>query len=787
MPVERTNPQVGGKPLPDDPELSFEPEIIEVEDPNAEVEEDESVVEIDPKNHAQNLAEVLPESELATLGSKICEAVQADWDSAAEWRTQIVKGLEELGVKMEETSEPFDGACMATHPLLLENIVKFQSKAVQELLPAQGPVRTRIYGKLSQEREQQASRVKEFMNYQVLEEMVEFVDEFERLLFSLGLVGTAIKKIYFDGGLDRPIAEFVPIDQFIIAYNAPDLRRAERYTHVLYRTKDEFERDVESGAYIDVDLGAPAIPDETEVQSKIDNLQGVERPIGYEVYTLYEHHCYKKLSTDEYSLPYVITVDKQSRKVLSIRRNWHPGDEKKRRVEWFVRYIFVPSTGFLGFGLLHLIGSLAKTATEVMRSLVDSGQFANLQGGFKLRSLRIVGNIDDGAIGPGEWRDVDAPNMDIDKALKPLPYKEPSATLFQLLGFVVQAGQKFADSTEQVISDSSNYGPVGTTMALLEASTRFFSAIHKRLHNSFKQELRILKRINRDYPRDDYPYPVTGDDQGVGLRAEDFSDPVDVIPASDPNTPSNAHRLTRATTIAQMAQTSPELYDKRAVQRNVLLAMEVDNIDQLMPPPVKPQPLDPLSDIMAAASGKAIAAFPGQDHDAHIAVKSAFMQDPAAGGSPAFAPIGPVLAANIREHMVMKYQEAAQAAGANNEQAQAQAAQMVSQMSLQEAQARAQAAQGADPTIQLGMAELEQRKKEHSDDLTLELARLATKNKELDIRDKNQDDRVAVDLMKVSDKRREVKTKAGLSLVDSAMKDLAADAKRRDKDVPGNK
>ena len=563
-------------------------------------------------------------------------------------------------------------------------MVKFQSKAVQELFPAAGPVRTRVWGDSTPEKEAAASRLKEFMNYQILEEMVEYFDETERLLFALPLVGSCFRKLYFDTGLGRPVAEYVPVDQFVVSYNAPDLRRAQRYAHVIYRNQEDLKSDVAAGIYRDVPLGAPGMVDLNPIAQKVDELQGVAAPSNFKAYVLYECHGYFQFDgleeTSEGPLPYIVTVDSASRRVLSIRRNWDPADARKQKLEWFVHYRYVPTMGFYGLGLIHLIGSLSKTATLSMRALVDSGMFANLQGGFKLKSMRVVGGND--PISPGEWRDVDATIQDISKAIYPLPYKEPSQTLLTLFREVVGAGQKFADTTEQVIADSTNYGPVGTTLALLEASTKFFSATHKRIHAAQKQEFKILRRLDKDY-LDIYPYDIQGAPRQIFRM--DIAAQVDIIPSSDPNTPSNAHRLTRATTLLQVAEKNPQMHDMREIYRRVYAAMEVENVDKILPPQQQPQPHSPLEDIMVASKGMPIAAFPGQDHQAHIMAKMAFLQDPMGGASPLFAAISPLLQANIREHMVMQYAEVAMAQGAQGDQAQAMAAQQVAQMHVQQA------------------------------------------------------------------------------------------------------
>lgn len=749
MPIQNANPL----------ELIVKPAIVELDDGGVDVDFDGEVeVGVDPGEHGANLAEVLPETTLGMIGSEIYEGVMADLESRGEWENLIVKGMDELGLKIEETAEPFEGACAATHPLLLENVVKFQSKAVQEIFPAAGPVRTRIWGDTTPEKEAAASRLKEFLNYQILEEMVEYFDETERLLFALPLVGSCFRKLYFDPGLERPVAEYVPVDQFVVSYNAPDLRRAQRYSHIIHRNHDDMMADIESGLYRDIGLGQPGMVEKSVIANKVDELQGVTQPSDYKAHVLFECHAYFNLEEVEQGpLPYVVTIESQSRKVLSIRRNWDAADPKKRKLEWFVHYRYVPTMGFYGLGLIHLIGSLSKTASLTMRALVDAGMFANLQGGFKLKSMRVVGGND--PIGAGEWRDVDSTIQDISKAIYPLPYKEPSQTLLALHQLVVASGQKFADTTEQVIADSTNYGPVGTTLALLEASTKFFSATHKRIHAAQKQEFKILRRLDKDYLRR-YPYRVQGAPPEIFMV--DIAADVDIIPSSDPNTPSNAHRLTRATTLLQTATQAPQMHDMREIYRRVYAAMEIDAVDKILPPPAEPVPMSPLEDIMAVSQGKPIKAFPGQDHQAHIMAKMAFMQDPLGGGSPLFAAMSPVIQANIREHMVMQYAEVAMAAGAQGDQAQAMAMQQVAQQHVQQATAQQQP---QDPMMQLGMAELQMRAKEHEDKMLNNAAQLAIRNRELNLREQAQDQKGYIEGAKVRQKEADSVRKSATAAV----------------------
>ena len=601
-----------------------------------------------------NLADDMEDEELQELSSTVIDNYTADKDSRAEWESMFERGFDLLGLKIEDTSEPFEGACTAVHPMLIESAVKFQSKAIQELFPPNGPVKTQIIGKSTLEREQQANRVKSFMNYQVTEQMPEYFDEFERMLFHLPLIGSAFKKIYYDANLKRPVSEFIPIDQFYVSYYASNLRKADRYTHVIYRSPVDLAKDMRAGIYRDIDLPDATNPNPTSLSSKMDTILGLSPTEDSDPqYTLLEQHCYLEIEED-YALPYIITVEEQSREVLSIRRNYQKDDKNQQKISHFVHYRFVPGFGFYGFGLMHFLGNLTMTATAAMRSLVDAGQFANLPGGFKAKGVRLVG--DNEPISPGEFKEIEATGVDLSKAIIPLPYKEPSSTLFQMLGFVTATGQKFADSTEQIVSDAASYGPVGTTMALLEASSKFFSAIHKRLHHSQREEFKILARIDYDYLPAEYPYEVPFAEQSVFKK--DFDGRVDVIPVSDPNIPSNAHRMMIAQMALQMAQQSPPgMFNIEELNRTILNAANMPNIEKILPPKKEPQPMDPISDIMAATKGIPIKAFAGQNHDAHIQTKMAYLQDPQNGKNPIMARIKPILEANIQEHSVMKYQE----------------------------------------------------------------------------------------------------------------------------------
>jgi hypothetical protein len=660
LPIGLEVEEAGG--MEEGPEFEMELEDIMVEGLSPDdmafmaAMQEEVAVEIEIP-HFANLAEYLGEDELKDIASKVIEGFEADKDSRSEWDETLTRGLDLLGLKFEETGTAFDGSCAATHPLIIESAVKFQSKASQELLPAAGPVRTQIIGDPDSQIVQQSNRVRRFMNYELTEMMPEYFDEMERMLFHLPIVGSAIVKMYYDGGLERPTAEHIPLDQFYVNYSATDLRRAERYTHVIYKSPVDLRRDIAAGMYRDVedlDEKPDSNRSDNEISAKIDEIMGLHGNNSEDPeYTLLEQHCYMQLEDDDQVYPYIITVEESSETVLSVRRNYREDDPRAEKMVHFTHYRFVPGFGFYGLGLIHLIGNLTMTATSAMRALVDAGQFANLPGGFKAKGVRIVGDND--PISPGEFKEIEALGMDINKAVVPFNYKEPSQTLFQLLGFVSSAAEKFADQTDQVVNDSSGYGPVGTTMALIEASAKFFSAVHKRLHHAQRQQFKILAQINETFvPVNGYPYATPEGD--MTIFQQDFDGRVDVLPVSDPNIPSRAHRLSLASLALQLAaQTPPGTFNNTELIRQVLEAADFPNIDQVIPAKQEAQPADPVTDIMNATKGMPIAAFPGQDHESHIQVKTNFLQDPTAGASEAFKQFAPILQANIREHMMLRY------------------------------------------------------------------------------------------------------------------------------------
>ena len=720
--------------------FELDPETGELEVEFGELDFDPEEAEV-AATFYENLAEQMEEEDLQDIANTVIEKYDADKNSRSEWESMFERGFDLLGLKLEDTTEPFEGAATAVHPLLIESAVKFQSKASGELFPSKGPVKVQILGNITESKQRQANRVQNFMNYQVSEQMPEFFDETERMLFHLPLLGSAVKKIYYDDSLDRPVSEFVPIDQFYVSYYATDLRRADRYTHILYRSPIELARQINAGMYRDIDLHDPELPKQSAMAEKMDTVLGLTPSTDSDPqYTLLEQHCYLEIEDYDVACPYIVTIEEQSRKVLSIRRNWNEKDRTKQKKMFFTHYRFVPGFGFYGLGLIHFLGNLTMSATAAMRSLIDAGQFANLQGGFKAKGVKVVGDNDQ--IARGEFKEVEATGMDLNKSIVMFPYKEPSGTLYNMMTYVAGAGQKFADTTEQIISEGSNYGPVGTTMALLEASSKFFTAIHKRLHKSQKEEFKILARIDSESLPQRYPYDVPGESSEIFKT--DFDSKIDIIPVSDPNIPSSAHRLMMTQMAMQLAQTAPPgMFNMEELNRTLLDAANIPNLERILPSKPEPQPLDPVTDIEAATKGLPIKAFMGQNHDAHIKVKTMFLQDPANGGNPIMQRVSPVLQANIQEHVVMKYQEQINGMTQNIlaqapqnvkdpkvvEQVMAQAAQQVMMAN------QAMAQQGGTPEQQMVMMEAQRlgiEKEKLQANIAKELSEGALKNRDLD-------------------------------------------------------
>ena len=600
-----------------------------------------------------NLAENVSEDELQRISSKLLGEFDDDKSSRKDWEEGFAKGLDLLGFKYDERSQPFQGASGVTHPLLAESVTQFQAHAYRELLPAKGPVDVNIVGEITIDKEGQAERVKDFMNYQITNVMQEYDPEMDQLLFHLPLSGSAFKKVYYDASLGRAVSKFIPSENLVVPYNASDLMTAERIAHVLKMSENDLRKKQVSGFYRDIDL-SPGQSDEDPVQEKMDKLEGVQKTEDDYEFNLIEFHAECDIEGFEdkdqngeptgIKLPYIITIDENSREVLSIYRNFKPNDPKKEKVSFFVHFKFLPGLGFYGFGLIHMLGGLSRTATSALRQLIDAGTLSNLPAGFKARGLRI--RDDDSPIQPGEFRDVDAPSGSIREGLMPLPYKGPDQTLFQLLGFVVQSGREFASIADQKIGDGSQSNPVGTTMALLERGSRVMSSIHKRLHYAQHIEFKILARVFSEYLPPSYPYSVRGGDRNI--KVLDFDDRVDVVPISDPNIFSMTQRISLAQTQLQLAQSNPEIHSLYEAYKRMYMALGVDAIDSILPPPKQPAPLDPAQENASSLKNIPFQVFPGQDHMMHINAHRAFMSSFLVKNNPQILLI---LQAHVSEHI----------------------------------------------------------------------------------------------------------------------------------------
>ena len=606
----------------------------------------------------ENIAEILDESTRGELASKITSYYHDDLDSRQDWYETFRDGLDLLGIKTNTRSEPFEGASGVYHPLLAEAVTHFQAQTYRELLPAGGPVDTQVMGVTSDPKLEQANRVKNFMNYQLTYKMEEYDPEMDQMLFYLPLAGSAFKKSYYDPSVGRAVSRFVKAEDLVVPYTTNDLVTASRITHVIRMTENDLKKLQLSGFYRDVSMGSPSYIKQNDLQDKIDELEGVDRTGGDAEYTLLEVHgefdlegFEDKDENDEptgLALPYIITVCLDTNEVLSIRQNYDPTDPMRRKVEYFTHYKFLPGLGFYGFGLIHMIGGVTKSATAILRQLIDAGTLSNLPAGFKSRGLNIQRSDD--PIQPGEWRDVDTPGGVIRDSFLPLPYKEPSGTLAQLLGLLVESGQKCAAGMDQGTGDGNQNAPVGTTVAVLEKGQKVISAIHKRLHYAQRSEFKILKRIFGEVLPQEYPYQVQGAQQSV--FREDFSDNVDVIPVSDPNIFSTTQRIILAQTQLQMAQSAPQLHNMREAFRKMYLALNIRDIDDLLLPEFEPTPKDPVQENMDALMNVPLKAFIQQNHDAHIQAHMAFMQNPQMQQNPQAMS---ALQAHIQEHIALKY------------------------------------------------------------------------------------------------------------------------------------
>jgi len=636
-------------------------DVTENEDGSADINlEPQSNQPQQPADHFANLAELLEDKVLGPIGSELCDDFDQYKTSRQDWEKSYTDGLDLLGFKYERRTEPFKGASGATHPVLAEAVTQFQAQAYKELLPADGPVRTQIIGAGTVQREQEAQRVKEFMNYQIMDVMKEYESEFDQMLFYLPLSGSTFKKVYYDELLGRPVSKFIPAEDLVVPYSATSLEDAEAIVHIVKITENDLRKQQVSGFYRDVPLTAPEGL-ETDLQKKQNELEGIRKTTGDNLFTLLEFHTNLDIEgfedmnpkTNEPSgikLPYIVTIEEDSREVLSIRRNWEQTDPKKQKIQYFVHFKFLPGLGFYGFGLIHMIGGLSRTATSALRQLLDAGTLANLPAGFKQRGIRV--RDDAQPIQPGEFRDVDAPNGNIKDSFMMLPFKEPSQTLLSLMGVVVQAGQRFASIADMQVGDGNQQAAVGTTVALLERGSRVMSAIHKRMYSSLKQEFNSLARLFKIYLPPVYPYDVVGGARQI--KQADFNDNVAVIPVADPNIFSQTQRISLAQTEMQLATSNPSMHNQYQVYRNMYEALGVKDIDRILIQPQQPQPKDPALEHIAALAGQPFQAFPGQDHRSHITSHLNFMSTNIAKNSPILMAS---LEKNIFEHISIMAQE----------------------------------------------------------------------------------------------------------------------------------
>ena len=744
-----------------DQAMMEEPDLeIEIEDPEeVKIRTGDLEINIDPEEapedeFEENLAENMSDSELSTLASELIDDYDDDVSSRKDWIQTYVDGLDLLGMKLEERTEPWAGACGVTHPLLSEALVKFQSETIMETFPAAGPVKTKIIGKETPEKKEASERVRDDMNYRLTEEMPEYRPEHERMLWGLGLSGNAFKKVYYDPSLGRQTSIYVPAEDVVVPYGTSSLRTAERVTHVMRKTENEIRKLQVDGFYRDVDLGEP-IDTFEEIEKKIAEKMGF-RITTDSRYRLLEMQVDLDLpgyeDEDGIKLPYIVTIDKSSQKILSIRRNWRPTDKLRNKRTHFVHYGYIPGFGFYCFGFIHLIGAYAKSGTSILRQLVDAGTLSNLPGGLKARGMRIKG--DDTPISPGEFRDVDVPSGAIRDNILPLPYKEPSAVLAGLMDKIIEEGRRFANAAELQISDMSAQAPVGTTLAILERTLKIMSAVQARIHYSMHEEFRLLKEIIRDFTPPDYDYdPVDGDRRA---KQSDY-DQVDVIPVSDPNAATMSQKVVQYQAVLQLAQTAPQLYDMPLLHRQMLDVLGIKNYTKLVPTQDDTRPRDPITENQNILMGKPVKAFMYQDHQAHIAVHMGAMQDPKLqeimGQNPQAPMMQAAMMAHINEHVGYEYRKQMEATMGiqlpNYEededieipkemevqisQAAAQATQQLVQQNMAEAQQQQAQQQMQDPIIQMQMQELQIKQAEVQRKIAKDQADALAREKQLQI------------------------------------------------------
>ena len=640
-------------------------EITDEEDGGATINFDPSQTNIDAgDDHFANLNELLPEDDTDAIGNQLQSDYMEYKLSRAEWERTYITGLELLGFKYENRTQPFQGASGATHPVLAEAVTQFQALAYKELLPADGPVRTQVMGISSPQKEQQAQRVKNFMNYQIMDQMSEYEPEFDQMLFYLPLSGSTFKKVYYDDLLGRAVSKFIPADDLVVPYTATSLNDAEAVIHVVKISENDLRKQMYAGFYSDIELTKPTGTVTNELKEKEREIEGVQKSQRTDpLYTILECHVNLDLEGFEdvgedgeptgIKLPYLVTIEEGSRKVLSIRRNFAPNDPKKLKIQYFVHFKFLPGLGFYGLGLIHMIGGLSRTATAALRQLLDAGTLSNLPAGFKQRGVRV--RDDSTAIQPGEFKDVDTPGGNLKDAFVFLPYKEPSQTLLQLMGIVVDAGQRFASIADMQVGDGNQQAAVGTTVALLERGSRVMSAIHKRLYVGLKQEFKLLAGVFATYLPAEYPYDVPG--AARNIKAMDFDERVDILPIADPNIFSMSQRVTLAQTQLQLAQTNPQMHNMYNAYRSMYAAIGIKDIDRILPPPPPNQPKDPAIEHIDAMGQKPFQAFPGQDHRAHVTAHLNFMATNFVRNNPS---VTASLEKNILEHISLMAQEQVQ-------------------------------------------------------------------------------------------------------------------------------
>jgi len=616
-----------------------------------------------------NLAEEISEKELKAKASSLVKMYEEDREARSDWEERYKAGLRTVdpdgGMSEEEDARASRGLSTVVHPMIAEAATQFNARAIAELYPSGGPVKSIIVGNPDEEVEEQARRVKDYMNYQITQEMPEYFPDLDKMLFQLPLVGHAFKKVWWDANLDRQCSKFVKAEDFVVAPESTDLYTSQRYTHLIRMPRNDFNKYVAAGWYLNSEYSGDGIDPSGDTTEDIEGVDPYSN--SDETMTLLEMHVYDSFDgidgaedsdgdDNVVGVPYVITVDYDAEKVLSVRRNWDAEDEKMKRLDWFVSYPFLPGVGFYGFGLYHLIGGLGKAATGSLRALLDSAAFANMQGGFKLKGRVTGGELQ---INPGEFADLDATVDDVNKAIMPLPFKEPSGALFNLLGFITEAGQRFANTSDMNVGDVNPNAPVGTTVALIEQGSKSFSAIHKRLHYAQGQEFKLLAKLNAKYLPDQFEFAVSGSSEMI--YAADFDARIDVIPVSDPNIFSTAQRIAQAQSILQMANAAPQLHNIYEAYKRMYEAIRIPNIDQILIEPKEAVRLDPIDENMSVMYGKPIRAFPEQDHDSHIAVHMQFMQDPSLAGNPGAAAMQPLLVAHIAEHVALLYRQRMQA------------------------------------------------------------------------------------------------------------------------------